>query len=102
MKKSTFYKKSWFDGTYILVQGYIENINGVEMGFYKNSRGYWCAVHIPTGWHVADTLNQAKTRKQFAEAIRSCRWFEDLQNPPYHKYVNAVVNMQEFLKTVAQ
>ena len=98
MKKGTFYKKSWFDGTYTLVQGYTETVNGVEMGFYKNSRGYWCAVHIPTGWNVTNTIKQS--RKRFAEIIR--HWIEDLPKPTYEKYINAVNDMNNFLKTVAQ
>lgn len=97
MKKGTFYKKSWFDGTYVFMQGYIESINGVEMGFYKNSRGYWCAVHIPTGWHISDTIKQ--TRKKFVGTIN--RWVGELPQPTEEPYRNAVKNMQEFLKTLA-
>lgn len=94
MKKGKFYL--WLKDGYKLVNGYIDTINGVEVGLHKLKSGYWRATHIPTGAYIIDG---DKTRKGLVECLPY--WLEKLPKPTEECYKNAVKNMQEFLKTLA-
>lgn len=93
MKKGKFYL-CLKDG-YQLVNGYIDTINGVEIGFHKRSSGYWQATHIKTGYYIIDG---DKTRKGLVSCLPY--WLKKI-NFESDTVQKAIENMQEFLKTVA-
>lgn len=94
MQKGTFYL--WMSYGYKLVDGYIDTINGEKVGFHKGKSGYWQATHIPTGAYI---VGGDKTRKGIVEALPY--WLESFPKPTDEQYINAVNDMNNFLKTVA-
>lgn len=93
MKKGTFYL--CFKDGYELVNGYIDTINGVEIGLHKLKDGYWQATHIKTGYYI---ISGDKTRKGIVECLPY--WLKKI-NFESASVQKAIENMQEFLNTVA-
>ena len=98
MKKSTFYIRlaNREHAKYQLVSGYIDTINGIKVGFHKGNSGFWHATHIPTGFYITGGCTRLKG---MVEVLLYCIKEVD-EEKEYMQ--NAVKNMQEFLKTVAQ
>lgn len=95
MQKRTFYLRMK-DG-YKLVNGYIDTINGVEVGFHKSKSGYWQATHVKTGYCIIDGC---KLRKDLVECLPY--WLEKIEKEVKINFMKkAVKDMQEFLKTVS-
>ena len=95
MKKGKFYL--CLKNGYKEVNGYIDIINGVKIGFHRRKSGYWQATHVDTGYYIIDG---DKTRKGLIECLPY--WIEKIKKEVSRDFIKkAVKDMDEFLNTVA-
>lgn len=97
MKKGKFYVLRWFKG-YASKVGLIENINGVEVGFYRekseSGNDVWTSIHLETGY----TIERGKTKNECIE--KTIGFVPKLEQYGQH-IENGKKNLKEFLNTVA-